>query len=636
MFHPFPYQTECLTAIETVRQQGAKSGLVVMASGLGKTVTVALEIKNWLNEGHRGRVMYLCHNNDILSQAKTTFEAVVGGHYTYGFFHGQEKNLHQVNFLFASFSTMEKYLRAFDPKEFDYIVVDESHHSKADTHHKVIRYFEPRFLLGVTATPNRHDKRDIRETFGSEIYHLPLVEALARNLLTPIDYRLMSDEIVLDGILDTPQGKLSIKYLNRKIFVPRRDEEIAKIIDKHVADLTDPRVIIFCSTIKHCDHFCSHVPNSLAIHSKIPIKDRSVRLELFRQGIVNTIVTVDSFNEGIDIPETNVVVFLRSTASENIFLQQLGRGLRKSVGKDKVIVLDFIGNCERINVVSDLVKAVKKEQSDLESRGKSIRQSIEPMTINIDQPNFSERIVQLTELLNSLGHGNFYTTWQEASEATIKLGIKSSVEYKNRYKEDNRLPASPYQLYLQQGWVGWGVFLGTRVKKYPTIKEASQATIKLNISTYDDYQLHYKLDSRLPACPNDFYKKEWKSWPEFLGIIDRKYPTLQEASLATSKLGIKTYAEYKARYKEDSLLPSHPNEKYLDQGWKGWPDFFGKRVVRRYPTYEEASKAVKKLKVRTYKEYHSNYKKDPLLPSNPDKSYQGEGWKNWREFLGNK
>lgn len=402
MFHPFSYQEECLSALTSVREEGAESALVVMASGLGKTVTVAFDVKNWLQSGGRGRVMYLCHQNEILNQAKTTLQAVIGSDKSYGFFHGQEKNLHEVDFLFASFQTMEKCFKVFDQNEFAYIVVDESHHSHADTYRKVIKYFQPKFLLGVTATPNRHDQKDIREIYGSEIYYLPLEEALARNLLTPVDYRFLSDEIVLNGVLNTPKGKLSVAYLNRKIFIPRRDEEIARIIEKHVSELADPRVIIFCATVKHCDHFCAHVPTSLAIHSKISIKERIVRLELFRQGIVNTIVTVDCFNEGIDIPQANVVVFLRSTASPTIFLQQLGRGLRKSTGKDKVIALDFIGNCERINILYDLMRAVKTERELLEKRREYDLAKIEPMTLNIDQSNFSERIIQVIELLDKL------------------------------------------------------------------------------------------------------------------------------------------------------------------------------------------------------------------------------------------
>lgn len=401
MFHPFPYQSECLVEVEGSRNEGAKTALVVMASGLGKTVTAAFDAKRWF-ENHRGRLMYLCHQNDILYQAKTTFEAVLGDQYTYGYFHGQEKNLHDVDCLFASLQTMEKYLEFFDPKEFGYIVVDESHHSQAQTFKRVIEHFEPQFLLGVTATPDRLDQRNIREIYGPEVYFLPLEEALARRLVTPVDYRMLSDEIVISGIVDTPQGKLNIGYLNRKIFVPKRDEEIAKIIAKHAAEFEDPRIIIFCSTVQHCDHFCAQVPGSLAIHSKIPIKERALRIELFRQGLITTVVTVDCFNEGIDIPQANVVVFLRSTASPTIFLQQLGRGLRLSDGKDKVIALDFIGNCERINLVYDLWKAVDHERKALAGQGESNRKEVEPMTLNIIQPNFSERIVMVIELLERL------------------------------------------------------------------------------------------------------------------------------------------------------------------------------------------------------------------------------------------
>ena len=161
MLVPFDYQKECLSAIRETRRS-SKKALVVMASGLGKTVTVAFDAKSWRRE-HRGRVLYLCHQNDILYQAKTTFEGIIGHEFSYGYFHGEEKTLHSVDFLFASLQTIERHKRKFGRQEFTYVVVDESHHSQAKTFRSTIEYFEPEFLLGATATPDRLDKLNIRE-----------------------------------------------------------------------------------------------------------------------------------------------------------------------------------------------------------------------------------------------------------------------------------------------------------------------------------------------------------------------------------------------------------------------------------------------------------------------------------------
>lgn len=399
MYIPYPHQEGCLSAVQEVRDRGIQRALVVMATGLGKTVTVAFDTKRWRERYETGRVLFLCHNNDILHQAKTTFEAVNGSGSTYGYFYGEEKHLHRTDFLFASFQTMERHRHLFNSDEFAYIVVDESHHSQANTFRSTVDYFRPKFLLGVTATPDRLDELDIREIFGKEVYYLPLEEAMARELVTPVDYRLLTDEIQLSGIIDTGHKRISLAMLNSKVFIPKRDEEIAKIITRHVSGLINPRVIVFCQSIKHCEHLAAHIPNSFAIHSRVPERERAVKLEMFRQGFIGTVLTVDAFNEGIDIPQANVVVFLRSTQSHTIFLQQLGRGLRKSDGKDKVLVLDFVANCERVKMVHTLWRMV----DDASGRsGKDDKKRIEPMTLNVDSVEFAERIVPLLKLMEKI------------------------------------------------------------------------------------------------------------------------------------------------------------------------------------------------------------------------------------------
>lgn len=401
MYKPYSYQLKCLNVLESVRATGLTRALVVMASGLGKTVTMAFDAKAFRERQGGGRVLFLCHNNDILYQAKTTFHAVNGPERTYGYFHGEEKHLHHVDFLFASFQTMERSRELFDPTEFAYIVVDESHHSQADTYRSTVEYFRPQFLLGATATPNRLDQLDIRELFGHEVYYLPLEEAIVRGLVTPVDYRLLTDEIVLSEELKAEDGsRVSLAELNRKVFIPRRDGEIAKIIARHTAGFQNPRTMIFCNSIRHCEHLAKFIPDSFAIHSKVPDRERAVKLEMFRQGIISTVLTVNAFNEGIDIPQANMVVFLRSTTSNTIFLQQLGRGLRKSDGKDKVIALDFVANCERIKMVHTLWRQIEDAALQRRGGGDLNQATSSPMMLNVNSVNFTETIVPLLRLMD--------------------------------------------------------------------------------------------------------------------------------------------------------------------------------------------------------------------------------------------
>ncbi len=364
MFTSYSYQEECLVVLKTTRIQGKAVALIVMASGLGKTVTVAFDAKEWL-KANKGRILYLCHQNDILGQAQLTFASILGSDYTYGFFTGREKSAHKADCLFASFQTMSKNAeRKFSPDEFGYIIVDESHHSQAPSHLKIVEYFKPKFLLGATATPNRADGLNIRSVFGEEVYNLPLEKALAQGLLTRVDYRLVTDEISFDQINKINPDELSLEDIDHNVFIPKRDEEIAASLDRHASELFEQRIVVFASSIARAEQLVQSISGSVAIHSQVPIKERLVRLEMFRLGMIRAVITVDSFNEGIDIPEANVIVFLRSTSSMRIFYQQLGRGLRLCKGKDKVIVLDFVGNAERLIMLKELADAIGVHYSE--------------------------------------------------------------------------------------------------------------------------------------------------------------------------------------------------------------------------------------------------------------------------------
>ncbi len=687
MLTPFGYQQECLAVTEAARRDHEKRALVVMASGLGKTVTAAFDAKSW-RQKNTGRYLYLCHQNDILYQAKTTFEGIVDQGQTYGYFHGQEKSA-GADFLFASLQTMERHKESFDPRAFAYILVDESHHSSARTYRTTIEYFKPDFLLGVTATPDRLDELNIRDIYGEEVYSLPLDEAMARKLVTPVDYRLLTDEIQLSGYIETGGGRMSINKLNRKIFIPRRDEEIAKIIARHVSGVKSPRVIIFCNSVQHCDHLAKFIPNCFAIHSRVPLKERAVRLELFRQGLVGTVLAVDVFNEGIDIPQANVIVFLRSTDSPTVFLQQLGRGLRKNEEKEKVIVLDFVANCERIKMVHDLYQSVERKKQQVQKQSQQ-SSGLEPMTLNIKTGEFKEKIVPILNLLERV-HPSFYPTWKEAAEAACELGVGSKDEYAKLYLKDPRLPSSPRYTY-RTDFPGWEIFLGKRTaERYETWQEASKAAIALGIKTPAEYKERYTEDTKLPADPPSY--KEWPRWPVFLGgelrdlypdweqvakvckhhkvqsvaeywdlcdkdkrlprrphdvyedfpgfakmlgtkrIVEDPYPTWQEASRAAKELGIKSSFDYTKKYKKNTQLYAAPADRYPD--FPGWATFLGipeREVVQDpYPTWQEAGRAAKTLGIQSGTEYHQRRREDPRLPG---VVHRYKGFPGWNKFLG--
>ena len=406
VLRPYPYQQDALGGLARARREKRTRTLVVMATGLGKTVVSAFEVKRLLAEAP-GRVLYLCHNNEILRQSRKTFQEVLGSSYSFGYFHGTEKNLHEVDVLFASFQTMATWRVAFRPDEFRYIIVDEVHHAHAATFRPTVEYFQPVWMVGLTATPQRSDGLDVVQLFGGHVaYRLELFEALARRYLCHVDYRLMTDEIQNAGVLDTPVGKLSIAELNRTIFIPKRDEEIARIIREKAAAVKHPRVIVFCASIEHAERMARLLPHAAVLHSKLHAVDRDHRMQQYRRGKITMVVTVDMLNEGVDIPEANVLVFLRSTASPTVFRQQFGRGLRRAQGKLSVLVLDFVANCERIEMIDRLTRAVRQAQESL--RGREAREAArqpQPITLTLDGGNFDERVMRVMEVIRGVRGG---------------------------------------------------------------------------------------------------------------------------------------------------------------------------------------------------------------------------------------
>lgn len=401
MYIPWESQEPCLKVLRRVRRAGINKALVVMACGIGKTATAGFDVRDFLRSCRNGRVLYLCHQNGILKKARNTFQDILGGDLSrYGFYHGFKKE-RNAQFLFASFQTMRDHHSSFRRDEFDYIIADEAHHTQAETYLPVLKYFCPKFLLGITATPDREDEQDIREVFGEPVFVLELPEALAKGYLTPVEYRLIADPVVELGKIENPYA-LSMKDLNRTIFIPRRDKEIVRIIHEKCKEegIEDPRILAFCNSIEHAERFANHLQGSLAVHSGMHPDEQEEREEAFRDERILGLVTVDKYNEGVDIPEVNVVVFLRSTESDTIFKQQLGRGLRRAKGKKKVLVLDFVGNCERMRMIKSLEREIESFGGGGNSGG-----SPESTVMHYGKFVFTEQVRNVLEILEKAEAG---------------------------------------------------------------------------------------------------------------------------------------------------------------------------------------------------------------------------------------
>lgn len=331
-------QVQALKNLESLRNY-AKRGLLISATGTGKTYLSGFDVKNAKAE----RVLFIAHRKTILSKAKETFETIIKDK-KMGIYSG---NIGEENYIFAMIQTMSKkeHLEKFPKDYFDYIIIDEVHHGGAKSYQSLINYFTPKFMLGMTATPERGDNFDIYELFHHNIaYEIRLYDALREELLCPFHYFGISD-IEVDGELITE--KTAIKKLTA-------DERVNHIIEKS-------RFYGYSGDKLHGLIFVSRVEEAIELTEKM--KSRGIRCEVLtgedsdskrektisdlEEGKIEYIITVDIFNEGVDIPCINQVILLRPTESSIVYIQQLGRGLRKYEGKEYVVILDFIGNYEK-------------------------------------------------------------------------------------------------------------------------------------------------------------------------------------------------------------------------------------------------------------------------------------------------
>lgn len=338
---PTPIQAEALAALDRTRKEGYRRGLVVMATGLGKTWLAAFDSQ----QANAKRVLFVAHREEILNQAEETFVRIWPAAKV-GRYNGKNRDV-DVDMLFASVSTLarDNHLKLFSQDHFDYVVVDEFHHAAARTYQQLLAYFNPQFMLGLTATPERTDQSDILGLCDDNlVFDRDLFDGIEANLLCPFGYLGVADTVNYEEIT-WRSGRFDPHELTNQFATRGRAQHNFLHWKKHC----QTRTLAFCISKKHADfmadYFCSKGVKAASVHSDSKVL-RNEALELLRLGELEVIFSVDLFNEGVDLPSIDTVLMLRPTESKIIFLQQLGRGLRNSpeTGKDKLIILDFIGN----------------------------------------------------------------------------------------------------------------------------------------------------------------------------------------------------------------------------------------------------------------------------------------------------
>lgn len=446
---PNQIQVEALEALAHARETRKWSkGVVVLPTGTGKTILSAMDAKR-----HGGRVLFLVHRLDILSQSIDAYRKV-WGNLKDGILTGDER-LNELNcdVLFASKDTLRQpdELSKFGQDWFDYIVVDEVHHGQSPSYEALLRYFRPKFMLGMTATPDRTDRKDIFELFDyNKVYEIPLSEVIERGLLVPYTYIGLTDNIDYSKIRYENQ-RYKVDDLERFLIIPERNNAILEAyLDTQKG--SGDKAIGFCISIKHAERmaefFCSKGIKAAAVHSERA--DRYEIIKQFRADNLQIVFTVDLFNEGVDFPNVQVLLFLRPTESKTVFLQQLGRGLRICAGKERVRILDFIGNYKRANQIRKYLSKSSFREDGLDENGKRIKKIVYEYATGCEVQFSSE----VEEILNRQDLAEIGIDKQDLLEAYYFLAEK--LEHKPSKQDLDEHGEYPSRLYIQ----AWGTWLG--------------------------------------------------------------------------------------------------------------------------------------------------------------------------------
>ena len=369
MIRPNKMQTLALNALAKLHERNEPRALLVSATGTGKTYLSAFDVAATKPE----RVLFLAHRQRILEASRRSYERLLGGAYTYGLYSPTAGDTGE-RCVFAMCSTVVRHLDDFSPNSFEYIVIDEAHRTGSSGYQRIMDYFMPKFYLGMTATPSRTDGYDVFALFNHVIaFQITLQDALANEMLAPFHYFGIADLKIDDEDVDDPA------FFSR-LTSDERVRHIVSKIEQYTVNKSHRRGLIFCNRNDEAAELSRRFNeigySTCALSGQNTDEERNAAIARLESGELEYIFSVDIFNEGVDIPSLNQIIMLRRTESAIVFVQQLGRGLRKSEGKDYALILDFIGNYQKNFFVpialsgdrtynKDTLRAIVKEGSSV-------------------------------------------------------------------------------------------------------------------------------------------------------------------------------------------------------------------------------------------------------------------------------
>lgn len=350
-----------------------RRGQVVLATGLGKTVVLAESVATLFRDDAvpGGRVLVLAGTRELVDQLQRSFWDQLPKWIPTHRLIGGESPSHWDGITFATIQSAVS--RLDELPDFGLVLIDEAHHVGSETFRRVTDHLSESMIGGVTATPWRGDGYDIDELLGPPVVRIGIAEGLKRGFLCEADYRLLADNLDWEWVREHSRYRYSLSQLNRLLLLPTRDEEAARTVRDTFDKERRRSTIVFCSSVQHAHSFAATLRlfgfKAEPITGEMTARERDRAMAAFRKGSLDVVTTRDLFNEGVDVPDVDMIVFMRVTHSRRIFVQQLGRGLRISPRKTKVVVLDFVSDLRRIAEVVELEKAARGDLERLRLPG---------------------------------------------------------------------------------------------------------------------------------------------------------------------------------------------------------------------------------------------------------------------------
>ena len=398
------YQVDAVDGVEQRRSDGRPNALVLMATGLGKSMVASQLISNELERNPGQEVLVLAHTRDLVRQLEvSSWSQLEKSHSTHLWTDG-EKPEYSGGVVFATWQSVASAQdRESLAGRFGLVIVDEAHHAPSVAYRRLLDNIAPNFLVGLTATPWRGDEQDLEEMFGAAVFTMDIVDGMQRGFLAEVDYQMLTDGIEWDEVALMSEQGMTLRDLNQHLVMPDRDVSMVDLVSERFAQTPKPRALGFCRSINHAERlrplFASRGVKTAIMHSGLDRETRFRNLSAFRAGNIDLLLSVEMLNEGIDVPDVNLVIFMRVTHSRRIFVQQLGRGLRVNPGKSTVTVLDFVADIRRIAAGLEMNRQAALRAGEPEvirfSDGRVI-------TFENDQPSsfFDEYLADVAEIEN--------------------------------------------------------------------------------------------------------------------------------------------------------------------------------------------------------------------------------------------